>query len=91
MSALSLRGLHTFADLYVMGGWRRTSPNSTAGDFDERKTAYHVDYEIRRMGEECNAWQPEKCREKPRRCGAVVKMCGGRSVPPSLPELCPGQ
>jgi hypothetical protein len=59
-----------------------------AADFKERKTAYHVDYEIRRMGEECRVWQPDKCREKPWRCTTVVRMCGG-DVPPNLAELCP--
>ena len=62
-----------------------------AADFDERKTAYHVDYEIRRMGEECRAWQPEECRERPWRCETVVRTCEGKKVPPSLPELCPGR
>ena len=60
-----------------------------AADFDEKKTAYHVDYEIRRMGEECRAWQPDKCREKPWRCETVAKMCNGDGVPPNLAELCP--
>ncbi len=60
-----------------------------AADFREDKTAYHVDYEIRRMGEECRAWQPDKCREKPWRCETVARMCGGDDVPPNLPELCP--
>jgi hypothetical protein len=61
-----------------------------AADFKERETAYHVDYEIRRMGEECRAWQPDKCKEKPWRCETVAKMCNGDSVPPNLAELCPG-
>jgi hypothetical protein len=60
-----------------------------AADFKEKTTTYHVDYEIRRMGEECRAWQPDKCREKPWRCETVAKMCGGDSVPPNLAELCP--
>jgi len=60
-----------------------------AADFKEKTTTYHVDYEIRRMGEECRAWQPDKCREKPWRCETVAKMCGGDGVPPNLPELCP--
>jgi hypothetical protein len=60
-----------------------------AADFDEKKTTYHVDYEIRRMGEECRAWQPDKCREKPWRCETVAKMCNDDGVPPNLPELCP--
>ncbi|MFZ8807914.1 MAG: hypothetical protein ACO2PN_07395, partial [Pyrobaculum sp.] len=60
-----------------------------SADFKEHKTAYHVDYEIRRMGEECRAWQPDKCREKPWRCETVTKMCGGDAVPPNLTELCP--
>ncbi len=60
-----------------------------AANFDEKETAYHVDYEIRRMGEECRAWQPDKCREKPWRCTTVVGMCGGEKVPPNLAELCP--
>jgi len=60
-----------------------------ARDFDEKKTVYHVDYEIRRMGEECRAWQVERCREKPWRCVTVVEKCGGKDVPPNLPELCP--
>jgi DNA primase large subunit len=60
-----------------------------AADFDEKKTAYHVDYEIRRMGEECRVWQVEKCREKPWRCETVAKMCGGDGAPPNLTELCP--
>ena len=60
-----------------------------AADFKERETAYHVDYEIRRMGEECRVWQPEKCREKPWRCETVARMCGGDGVPPNLTELCP--
>ncbi|MFZ8807242.1 MAG: hypothetical protein ACO2PN_03945 [Pyrobaculum sp.] len=63
----------------------------TAADFKERETAYHVDYEIRRMGEECRAWQPDKCREKPWRCETVAKMCGGDGVPSNLAELCPGR
>ena len=61
----------------------------SASDFDEKKTAYHVDYEIRRMGEECRAWQVDKCREKPWRCETVVRLCEGEDVPPNLPELCP--
>jgi len=60
-----------------------------AADFDEKKTTYHVDYEIRRIGEECRAWQADKCREKPWRCETVVRMCGGEKVPPNLAELCP--
>jgi hypothetical protein len=60
-----------------------------AADYRDRKTAYHIDYEIRRMGEECRAWQVEKCREKPWRCETVAKMCGGEKVPPNLAELCP--
>jgi hypothetical protein len=60
-----------------------------AADFKEKTTAYHVDYEIRRMGEECRAWQPDKCREKPWRCETVVRKCEGEDVPPNLPELCP--
>ena len=60
-----------------------------ASDFKEKKTAYHVDYEIRRMGEECRAWQADKCQEKPWRCETVARMCGGEKVPPNLPELCP--
>jgi DNA primase large subunit len=60
-----------------------------AADFDERKTAYHVDYEIRRMGEECRAWQADKCREKPWRCETVVRLCENEDVPPNLAELCP--
>jgi hypothetical protein len=60
-----------------------------AADFKEKTTAYHVDYEIRRMGEECRAWQPDKCREKPWRCETVAKMCSGDGVPPNLAELCP--
>jgi len=60
-----------------------------AADFDEKKTAYHVDYEIRRMGEECRAWQADKCREKPWRCETVVRLCEGEDVPPNLAELCP--
>ena len=60
-----------------------------AADFDEKKTAYHVDYEIRRIGEECRAWQADKCREKPWRCETVAKMCNGDGVPPNLAELCP--
>jgi hypothetical protein len=59
-----------------------------SADFDEKKTAYHVDYEIRRMGEECRVWQVEKCREKPWRCATVARMCGGERVPPNLAELC---
>jgi hypothetical protein len=62
-----------------------------SADFDEKKTAYHVDYEIRRMGEECRVWQVEKCREKPWRCATVARMCGGEKVPPNLLELCPGR
>jgi len=61
----------------------------TAADFDEKKTAYHVDYEIRRMGEECRAWQAEKCREKPWRCETVVRLCENEAVPHDLAELCP--
>jgi hypothetical protein len=61
----------------------------TAADFREKKTAYHVDYEIRRMGEECRAWQADKCREKPWRCETVARMCSGDGVPPNLAELCP--
>ncbi|MFZ8841060.1 MAG: hypothetical protein ACO2PM_19515 [Pyrobaculum sp.] len=57
-------------------------------DFDEKKTTYHVDYEMRRMGEECRAWQPDKCRERPWRCETVAKMCGD-GVPPNLTEFCP--
>jgi hypothetical protein len=61
-----------------------------AADFKEKKTIYHVDYEIRRMGEECRAWQPDKCREKPWRCETVARMCGGDDdTPPKLAELCP--
>ncbi len=60
-----------------------------AADFSEKKTAYHVDYEIRRMGEECRVWQPEKCREKPWRCETVARMCNGDGVPSNLAELCP--
>jgi hypothetical protein len=60
-----------------------------AADFKEKKTVYHVDYEIRRMGEECRAWQPDKCREKPWRCETVTRMCSGDGVPPNLSELCP--
>jgi len=58
-------------------------------DFKEKTTVYHVDYEIRRMGEECRAWQPDKCREKPWRCETVARMCDSDGVPPNLPELCP--
>ena len=61
-----------------------------AADFKEKKTAYHVDYEIRRMGEECRAWQVERCREKPWRCETVVRLCENEAVPPNLAELCPG-
>jgi hypothetical protein len=61
-----------------------------ASDFDERKTAYHADYEIRRMGEECRVGQAEKCKEKPWRCETVVRLCEGEGVPPNLAELCPG-
>ncbi len=60
-----------------------------AADFNERKTAYHVDYEIRRMGEECRAWQPDKCKEKPWRCATVVRLCEDENVPPNLADLCP--
>jgi len=60
-----------------------------SADFKEKKTAYHIDYEIRRMGEECRAWQPDKCREKPWRCVTVARMCGGDDVPSNLEELCP--
>jgi hypothetical protein len=60
-----------------------------AADYRENKTAYHVDYEIRRMGEECRAWQVDKCKEKPWRCATVARMCGGEKVPPNLEELCP--
>jgi hypothetical protein len=60
-----------------------------AANFDEKKTAYHVDYEMRRMGEECRAWQAEKCKEKPWRCETVVRLCGDDAVPPNLAELCP--
>jgi len=60
-----------------------------AADFNEKKTVYHVDYEIRRMGEECRAWQPDKCKEKPWRCATVIEKCGGEKVPPNLQELCP--
>ncbi len=60
-----------------------------AADYKERKTAYHVDYEIRRMGEECRAWQPDKCKEKPWRCATVVSICSGEKMPPNLEELCP--
>jgi len=60
-----------------------------AADFDEKKTMYHVDYEVRRMGEECRAWQADKCREKPWRCETVAKLCEGEDVPPNLAELCP--
>ena len=59
-----------------------------AADFKEKKTAYHIDYEIRRMGEKCRAWQVEKCNEKPWRCATVVRMCGGEKVPSNLEELC---
>jgi DNA primase large subunit len=64
---------------------------TAAADFKEKKTAYHTNYEIRRMGEECRVWQPDKCKEKPWRCETVVRMCGGEKVPPNLPELCPGR
>jgi len=60
-----------------------------AADFDERKTTYHVDYEIKRMGEECRVWQAEKCMEKPWRCETAVRLCEGEGVPPNLAELCP--
>jgi hypothetical protein len=60
-----------------------------ASDFDEKKTTYHVDYEIRRMGEECRVGQAEKCKEKPWRCETVVRLCEGKYVPPNLAELCP--
>jgi hypothetical protein len=60
-----------------------------AADFDEKKTIYHVDYEIKRMGEECRVWQVEKCGEKPWRCETVVRLCEGEGVPPNLAELCP--
>ena len=60
-----------------------------AADFDEKKTAYHVDYEIRRMGEECRTWQAEKCKEKPWRCETVVRLCENEDVPHDLAELCP--
>ena len=60
-----------------------------SADFDEKETTYHVDYEIRRMGEECRVWQPDKCKEKPWRCTTVARMCGGNDVPPNLAELCP--
>ena len=61
----------------------------TAADFDEKETTYHIDYEIRRMGEECRTWQIDRCQEKPWRCETVVRMCGGKKVPPNLAELCP--
>jgi len=60
-----------------------------AADFDEKKTAYHVDYEIRRMGEECRAWQIDRCQERPWRCETVARLCEGEDVPPNLAELCP--
>jgi hypothetical protein len=60
-----------------------------SADFKEKKTAYHVDYEIRRMGEECRAWQVEKCKEKPWRCETVARMCGGDGAPFNLADLCP--
>ena len=60
-----------------------------AADFKERETTYHVDYEIRRMGEECRTWQIDRCQEKPWRCETVAKMCNGDGVPPNLAELCP--
>jgi hypothetical protein len=60
-----------------------------AADFDEKKTAYHVDYEMWRMGEECRAWQAERCKEKPWRCETVMRLCEGEGVPPNLAELCP--
>jgi len=60
-----------------------------AADFDEKTTTYHVDYEIRRMGEECRVGQAEKCREKPWRCETVVRLCKDDSVPQKFAELCP--
>jgi hypothetical protein len=77
--------------LYFMGYSREEIIEvfKAAADFDEKETTYHVDYEMRRMGEECRAWQPDKCREKPWRCETVARMCGGDAVPPNLPELCP--
>jgi hypothetical protein len=78
--------------LYFMGYSREEIIEvfRSAADFDEKKTAYHVDYEIRRMGAECRAWQLDKCNEKPWRCATVAGMCNGEKVPPNLPELCTG-
>jgi DNA primase large subunit len=78
--------------LYFAGYSREeiTEVFKAAADFKEKTTTYHVDYEMRRMGEECRAWQPDKCREKPWRCETVVEKCGGKDVPPNLAELCPG-